>query len=616
MRFAARRPSTALEEPQRAIERATARLFAKYAVISMVPVLVFGVAVAAANPARAIIEAAVGLVLVYIALLAATGLVSHGLRRQLVLNSVQAQELHAAARQYRLLFEHNPQPMLAYDHDTLRIVAVSNSMVRAYGYTREELLAMTLLDLTPPEDVLRLQDYVAAAGGRLRGQVSRPWIHRYKDGTTIDVEITSDDLVLDGRDCRIVLAQNVTERNRASAELAIARDQAIEASKVKSAFLANVSHEIRTPMNGVIGMTELLLDTDLDDEQRSYAQQVARSGDQMMEIVDDILDLAKIEAGHFELDIADFDVRDEIDQACAAARLDADAKGLALELDVTSAVPMRARGDSTRIRQVLMNLVSNAVKFTAAGSVTVRIDAAPSPGGDVRMRFEVTDTGIGVKPQALERLFQPFEQADVSTTRHYGGTGLGLAIARELVKRMSGTIGASSEPGRGSSFWFELDLAVAGAIEPAPAAPVPEPEVEPVGSTSPIVLIAEDNPVNQVVVVHQLERCGCRTQVVGDGASALEALATGHFDVVLMDCQMPGIDGYAASVELRRREQTAGGARTPVIAMTASAMKGDVERCLAAGMDDYISKPMRHNILMDTLRRWLPEPADVVHHAA
>jgi two-component system sensor histidine kinase/response regulator len=230
------------------------------------------------------------------------------------------EQLRASERQYRLMFEQNPQPMLVYDRETLAIVAVSNSMVAAYGYSREELLTMTIHALRPPEDLpefLARQEELHSIGRTGITTAPHPWRHRYKDGTIIDVEITSDDLVLDGRACRIVLSHNVTERNLAAAELAAARDQAVEASKVKSAFLANVSHEIRTPMNGVIGMNELLLDTALDDEQRSYAEQVARSGEQMMAIINDILDLSKIEAGQFELDIADFDLCDAIEQATA-----------------------------------------------------------------------------------------------------------------------------------------------------------------------------------------------------------------------------------------------------------------------------------------------------------
>jgi PAS domain S-box-containing protein len=388
------------------------------------------------------------------------------------------EQLRAGERQYRLMFEHNPQPSFVYDRETLRIVVVSNAAIACYGYSREEFLSMTIRDLTPDQELDELDQCIAAAPhGALRGLVRQAWLHRYKDGSLVDVEITSDDIVLDGRVCRIVLCQDVTTRNRAIAELAVARDQAVEASKVKSAFLANVSHEIRTPMNGVIGMNDLLLDTDLDDEQRAYAEQVARSGDQMMAIINDILDLSKIEAGQFELDIADFELRETVEQTCAAASFEAHAKGLLLTVQFDGQVPASVRGDGRRLQQILLNLVSNAVKFTAEGSVTVSVTSRLDSGDGPMVRIEVADTGIGINPQALDRMFEPFTQADASTTRNYGGTGLGLAIARELAERMGGTIGASSEPGRGSSFWFELPLAAparaangSGAVAAAHAA--------------------------------------------------------------------------------------------------------------------------------------------------
>jgi PAS domain S-box-containing protein len=617
MDHADRRKSTASEEKRRAIKRETARLFAKYAVTSLVPVLALGAILSAQRPDHLYLGLAIGLTALYLALLALTTSVRLRLHRQRAVNARQAEQMLAAELQYRLLFEHNPQPMLAYARDTLAIVAVSNAMVARYGYTREELLTMTIRDLAPLEDLDELDSYVATAGkGERRGLVSRPWRHRYKDGTIIDAEITSDDCELDGRACRIVLSQDVTERNAAIAALAGARDQAVEASKVKSAFLANVSHEIRTPMNGVIGMNELLLDTALDVQQRTYAEQVARSGDQMMTVINDILDLSKIEAGRFELDITDFDLRDTIELTCAAGRPQAIAKGLAIDLTLGADVPVRARGDSTRIRQVLGNLVANAVKFTAQGSIVVRGDCASRPDGAIALRLQVTDTGIGIAPQTLERLFQPFEQADASTTRNYGGTGLGLAIARELTERMGGTIGAASEPDVGSTFWFELELGAAAAAPVLRAVALPA-GIAPAGSRLPLVLVAEDNRVNQIVAVATLQRLGCAVQVVGDGAAALAALAGGHFDAVLMDCQMPGMDGFSATEELRRRERARGERRhTPVIAMTASAMKGDVERCLAVGMDDHVSKPVRFEVLAETLRRWLPEAGEGLDHAA
>jgi PAS domain S-box-containing protein len=514
------------------------------------------------------------------------------------------EQLRDVGRQYRLLFEHNPQPMVVYDRTTLAIVAVSNSAVMNYGYSREEFVSMTIRDLVPNEDLQEADRFlVAVASGGESGRVSSPWRHRLKDGAIIDVEVTSDELSLDGRACRLVLCQDVTERKRATAELAVARDQAVEASNMKSAFLANVSHEIRTPMNGVIGMNDLLLDTELTDEQRAYAEQVARSGEQMIAVINDVLDLSRIEAGHLDLDVTDFDLDDTIQRTCAVARAQARTKGLEVEVQIAHGVPRRVRGDGRRLGQVLLNLLSNAVKFTAAGTITVRVvSGQPSPHDAVdgaRVRVEVTDTGIGIDPADLTRMFEPFTQADVSTTRHYGGTGLGLAIARELVEMMGGVIGAVSQPGHGSTFSFEVELSTALATLPLSAES--NDAVALSWPSPPLVLIAEDSQINQIVATRALERCGCHVHIASDGLEALNALLVRRYDAVMMDCQMPNMDGYQAAAELRRREQA--GSHTPVIAMTAHAMDAERQRCLDAGMDDYISKPMRHADLTAVLRR-------------
>jgi PAS domain S-box-containing protein len=515
--------------------------------------------------------------------------------------------ISANERQHRLLFELNPQPVFVYDRHTLQILAVSNSTVTSYGYTREELLSMSVLDVRPASEHTAFREYLESGRRLIGAEVAAPWRHQYKDGTIIDVEITSEELILDGREARMALCQNVTERNRSAAEIAVARDEAVEASNLKSAFLANVSHEIRTPMNGVIGMAELLLDTELTPEQRSFAEQVARSGEQMLDLINDILDVSKIEAGQLELDIADFNLHETIEQACAVAGVKADAMGIKLEVTLEAGTPRDVRGDPRRLRQVILNLVTNAVKFTTAGGVTVLASADRGPSeGQTLVRIAVTDTGIGIDPAILSKLFEPFTQADASTTRNYGGTGLGLAIVRELVELMGGTIGCESEPGVGSTFYFSVPLASPAGERAAVVSPQPAGALEVASwASTPRLLVVEDSPVNQVVAVRTLERLGCECDVANDGHEALAALAARSYDAVMMDCQMPGMDGYEATAQLRRRE--AGGRRTPVIAMTAHAMKGDAERCLAAGMDDYIAKPMRRELLLAALRRWIPQ---------
>jgi len=522
------------------------------------------------------------------------------------------EQLHASEGGYRLLFEHNPQSMLAYDRETLQIVAVSDAMVAGYGYSREEFLAMTVADLRPPEEVEPLLAFLATKpDGQRPGlimQIDHPAHHRLKNGTIIDIEVTSDNVMVGGRDCRIALYHDVTQRNRAVAALVVARDQAVEASKMKSAFLASASHEIRTPMSGVIGMTELLLGMGLTDEQREFAEHVARSGEQTLAIANDILDLSKIEAGHLELDITDFDLHETIEETCSSANVQTRAKDLRLDVHIAREVPRAVRGDRRRVQQVLLNLLANAVKFTAAGSIAVRVSATTAPPDATKVRVEVTDSGIGIDPAHLARIFEPFTQAEASTARIYGGTGLGLTISRELVKLMGGTITAQSTPGLGSTFRFELELAVPAADSRPAHADDTLDNGAPGWSHPPLVLIAEDNEVNQIVAARTIERCGCRVHIVGNGHEALEALDGRRFDAVFMDCQMPVMDGYQATAELRRREHAAGG-HTPVIAMTAHAVDGNQQACLDVGMDDYITKPIRLVDLTRVLHRWLPSPA-------
>ncbi len=396
------------------------------------------------------------------------------------------------------------------------------------------------------------------------------------------------------------IAEDVTDRKQAEATLEAARHAADAASRAKSEFLANMSHEIRTPLHGVLGMAALLLDTPLTASQRDQLQAIHGSGLALLDIINDILDFSKIDAGKLSLEALDFDPRALVRDTLEVVALRAREKGLTLTARVADAVPAALRGDPGRLRQILLNLVSNAVKFTEVGEVAVAVEVTADGEDEVTLRCNVEDTGVGIAPEAQSRLFESFTQSDSSTTRRFGGTGLGLAICRRLVTLMGGEIGLRSAPGVGSAFWFTARLA--HAIAPlGPAAPAASASLPSLPRAS--ILIAEDNLVNQRVAAAMLGKLGQQVEVASNGREAVERARAGHHDLILMDCQMPEVDGFAATRTIRGEERE--GRRVPIIAMTAFAMKGDRERCIEAGMDDYIAKPMPIDQLAQVLARWL-----------
>ncbi len=398
------------------------------------------------------------------------------------------------------------------------------------------------------------------------------------------------------------LVETLNQKNVAlqaqAAELEAARRQADQANLAKSQFLAVTSHEIRTPMNGILGTAELLMETELTPTQKRYVQTAHHSASALLALINDVLDLSRIENGKLRLDPSDIDARELVTEAVDLVAVTARERPIELRCTVSPRLPQRVNADALRLRQLLINLLHNATKFTERGSVLLDLEVIEEDAAWLKVRVAVTDTGIGIAPEQQETIFEAFEQVDASSTRRHGGSGLGLAIVKDLAALMGGSVGVESELGVGSRFWADL------VFGRAAAAPQPPGAVGDSDEAMPCVLVVEDDRVNQMIVEDMLKVLGCDVQVVASGVEAVQAAEQGSLDLIFMDCHMPLMDGYEATRRIRSGESAQGRRRRPIVALTADTLQSDRERCLDAGMDDFLSKPVSRAQLAATISRW------------
>jgi two-component system sensor histidine kinase/response regulator len=524
----------------------------------------------------------------------------------------QSSQLAASDRRYRQLVERAPAAIGRSSLDG-QILQCNEAGALMMGYESvAELFAFGRVEFLEPSrehfiQLLREKGQVRNLEVCIRGKNDRRvWI--LENASLAEDPITHVPVVE-------AMFLDISERKAMELELKRAKEAAEAASTAKSDFVANMSHEIRTPMNGVLGMADLLAETSLDNEQREYVETIRHSGEALLTILNDILDFSKIEAGKMTIEPFPFDLALAIDEVSALLRPKMREKKLEFEVNYAPCLPRGVVGDSGRIRQILINLLGNAAKFTSKGHVRLKVDLVHAEGDDLTIGFYVEDSGIGIPQEKLAAVFEKFIQADASTTRRFGGTGLGLSICARLVELMGGEIGVDSCDGKGSTFWFTLTLPLDHAADKASEAPTPKtatasPDTGAVAvptpdSASPArVLVVDDNPVNRRVALRMLETLGCMVETANDGAHAFELTKTNAYDLVFMDCHMPIMDGFEATMAIRDAES--GDARLKIVAMSASTMPADRECCLKAGMDDFVGKPINRVEVLAVLRRYIP----------
>ncbi|MHB8382299.1 MAG: ATP-binding protein [Candidatus Binataceae bacterium] len=522
------------------------------------------------------------------------------------------------AAKFESIFRHSLDPIAIQRLADLKFIEVNEAFLRASGYTRDQVLGHDPFELqmvASSEELSRVSASLLKFGKAQNVEVG----FRKRSGETSPTLVSASILDLGGQDCVLVIMREIAALKQAEAQIVAASEAAQAATRAKSEFLAGMSHEIRTPMNAMLGMADLLWESRLAPEQREYVRIFRTTGNSMLKLIDDILDLSKVEAGRLTLESAEFDLRESIANTIDALTIRAREKGLALTCDIRPDVPAVATGDALRLRQILFNIIGNAIKFTEHGAVAINVSMVTAADGAPAIRFVITDTGIGIPSDRIQQIFEEFIQVDSSTTRKYGGTGLGLAIANRLVHLMGGSIEVDSELGRGSAFHFIIPIVpVAPAVETAAAASAAAADAYPpprsaAGATqwrALRILLAEDAEDNRALIRAYLSKTRHVIETAENGAVAVEKYRSGRYDLVLMDVQMPVMDGHSAVRAIRDLERESGRPRTPIYALTAFAFRDDAEKTRAAGCDGHLTKPIRKATLLALLEEHLRSIAE------